>query len=427
MTPTRLTRAFSLLVVGQLAACASFGAARVEGAGPTAGSSGVADSSSVGEHGFDSGFDSPATTPPAAPLSSSAPAASMAPAAPPPAASVAPNATAKTMPTATLAITAVGDVQLGRAWPEAAADLPPDGPYTLLAHVRDFLAAGDLTFGNLETALADRGDSYKCGKHSKACYAFRAPAAYAKALADIGFAVVSSANNHAGDFGPEGRAATRAALDEAGIAHSGVKGELASLERQGRRIGVLAFAFGDGMNRVQDLDAARELVAAARRDHDIVIVSMHVGAEGTNATHVTRAREIFMGEDRGNAYAFAHAVVDAGADLVIGHGPHVLRGMELYKGHLIAYSLGNFCAWRSFSLAGPLAITGILQVSLANDGTLATAKLTPFTLEGAGVPTPDPRSQAIKLVRDLSLADFGNALLDANGSYASAVMTAKAP
>jgi poly-gamma-glutamate capsule biosynthesis protein CapA/YwtB (metallophosphatase superfamily) len=319
----------------------------------------------------------------------------------------------------------VGDVQLGRAWPESAADLPPDGPHTLLARVADLLSVGDFTFGNLETALADHGDSYKCGRHAKACYAFRAPSAYAQVLADSGFAVVSSANNHAGDFGAPGRAATRAALDAAHIAYAGVQGEVASFERQGLRIALIAFAFGDGMNRVQDVDKARELVTAARRDHDIVIVSMHVGAEGTAATHVTRAREVFMGEDRGNPYALAHAVVDAGADLVLGHGPHVLRGMELYHDRLIAYSLGNFCAWRSFSLSGALSVSGVLQVTLARDGTLAAARLLPVVLEDAGIPAPDPQARAIKAVRELSLADFGKSVLDERGTYSRAALASQ--
>jgi len=327
-------------------------------------------------------------------------------------------------PGPTLSLTAVGDVQLGRAWPEDKADLPPDGPRTLFAPVKDLLAQGDLTFGNLETALADTGASYKCGKASKACFAFRAPAGYAKQLAEAGFAVVSTANNHAGDFGLEGRESTRAALDAAGIAHSGVVGDIASLERQGLRIALIAFAFGSDMHRLQDLETARRLVAEARRQHDLVLVSVHAGAEGTAATHVTKTRELFMGEDRGDVYAFAHAVIDAGADLVLGHGPHVLRAMELYKGRLIAYSLGNFSAWRSFSLVGALAVSGVLRVSLAPNGVLLAAQLVPTTLQGAGVPTPDPDGRAIKAVRELSQADFGAPFLDEQGRWQPTAATA---
>lgn len=324
----------------------------------------------------------------------------------------------------TLSITAVGDVQLGRSWPEDKADLPPDGPRTLFAPVQDLLAQGDLTFGNLETALADTGASYKCGKASKACFAFRAPTRYAKQLAEAGFAVVSTANNHAGDFGLEGRESTRVALDAAGIAHSGVVGDVASLERQGLRIALVAFAYGSDMHRLQDLDTARRLVADLRRKHDLVLVSVHAGAEGTAATRVTKTRELFMGEDRGDVYAFAHAVIDAGADLVLGHGPHVLRAMELYKGRLIAYSLGNFCAWRSFSLVGALAVSGVLRISLAPNGVLLAAQLVPTTLQGAGIPTPDPEGRAIKAVRELSQVDFGAPFLDEQGRWERTAATA---
>jgi poly-gamma-glutamate capsule biosynthesis protein CapA/YwtB (metallophosphatase superfamily) len=329
-------------------------------------------------------------------------------------------------PGPTLSITAVGDVQLGRAWPEDKADLPPDGPRTLFASVKDVLAQGDLTFGNLETALADTGASYKCGKASKACFAFRAPAGYAKQLAEARFAVVSTANNHAGDFGLEGRESTRLALDAAGVAHSGVVGDIASLERQGLRIALIGFAFGSDMHRLQDLETARRLVADARRRHDLVLVSVHAGAEGVAATHVTKTRELFMGEDRGDVYAFAHAVIDAGADLVLGHGPHVLRAMELYKGRLIAYSLGNFSAWHSFSLVGALAVSGILQVTLAPNGVLLAARLVPTTLQGAGVPTPDPEGRAIKAVRELSQADFGAPFLNEQGRWERTAPTAAA-
>ena len=200
----------------------------------------------------------------------------------------------------------------------------------------------------------------------------------------------------------------------------GIVGDIASLERNGLRIAVIGFAFGSDMYRLQDIDAARTLIAETHRDHDIVIVSVHAGAEGTAATHLTKAREIFLGEDRGNIYAFAHAAVDAGADLVLGHGPHVLRAMELYRNHLIAYSLGNFCAWRSFSLVGPLAVGGILQVTLAADGGLLHAHLVPVTLEAEGIPTPDLSGRAVKEIRELSLTDLGAALLDDDGNYDAA-------
>jgi hypothetical protein len=104
---------------------------------------------------------------------------------------------------------------------------------------------------------------------------------------------------------------------------------------------------------------------------------------------------------------FAHAVVDAGADLVVGSGPHVLRGMEWYKRRLIAYSLGNFAGYKVFSLGGPLSTSGILRVTLRGDGKFETGRLVPTHLVGAGLPAIDPAEAAHGAVRTLSREDFG--------------------
>ena len=134
---------------------------------------------------------------------------------------------------------------------------------------------------------------------------------------------------------------------------------------------------------------------------------MHAGAEGTDHTHVIRGTETFLGENRGNSRAFTHAVVDAGADVVIGSGPHVLRGMEWYRGHLIAYSLGNFAGYKVFSLGGPLSLSGILRVTLRGNGGFDSATLVPTRLVGAGIPALDPAESAHGIVRTLSREDFG--------------------
>ncbi len=316
---------------------------------------------------------------------------------------------------ATITINAVGDVQLGRAWPEDKASLPPDGARTLLAEVSRELCEGDLTIGNLETALADSGESRKCKPGSKVCYAFRAPTAYAAELRALGFDVLTIANNHSGDFGEEGRSETQRALGEAGIATSGVLGDIATIEHEGLRVAVIGFGFGASMYSVHDLDGARALISELAKRHDLVVVTVHAGAEGTSATRVTKTRELFLGEDRGDIHAFARAVVDAGADLVLGHGPHVLRAMELYRDRLIAYSLGNFCAWRSFSLTGPLAVSVILRATLASTGELLEAELIPTRLVGEGLAVLDPEKRGIVAVRELSRTDFGEELFDREG------------
>ena len=121
-----------------------------------------------------------------------------------------------------------------------------------------------------------------------------------------------------------------------------------------------------------------------------------------------RGTERFLGENRGDPVRFAHAVVDAGADLVVGSGPHVLRGMEWYKQRLIAYSLGNFAGYDVFSLGGPLSTSGILRVTLDGAGRFEAGRLVPTHMVGAGLPALDPSEAAHGLVRTLSRQDFGS-------------------
>ncbi len=320
-------------------------------------------------------------------------------------------------PGPTVRINAVGDVQMGRAWPAERAQLPPDDAADLLMHVSEALSAPDITFGNLETALADDGDSNKCGPKSTKCFAFRVPTSYAKALKAAGFDVMSIANNHSGDFGIEGRASTMAALDAVGIKHAGVIGDIATMEHQGLKIALVGFSTGGGVYAVQDIETARRLVAMVDRDHDLVIVSFHGGAEGTSAAHVPKATEKFYGENRGDVYKFSRTLVDAGADLVLGHGPHLLRAMEIYRGRLIAYSLGNFSTWETFSLAFPLNISTILGVTMASNGVVTAIDAVPVVIEKPGRPRIDPEKRAIGILRQLSSEDMGAAVIDEDGKY----------
>ncbi len=314
-------------------------------------------------------------------------------------------------------LSAVGDIQLGAAWPEASAQLPPDNARGVLMRVAHLLHRPDITFGNLETVLADSGESTKCRRGSRNCYAFRVPTAYAGTLRDVGFDVVSANNNHAADFGEAGQLATVSALDAAQILHSGSVSGVASWETNGVRIAMIAFSTGDGPYRVQDIPTARRLVIEADRGHDLVIVSFHGGAEGGGAQRVPRAVERAYGENRGNVYAFSHAMVDAGADLVLGHGPHVLRGVEIYRGRFIAYSLGNFASWHGFNLTDALGLSAVLNVTIAVNGVVTEASIDPVYLEKPGIPTPDPQRRAVEIVRRLSRLDFGDSVFDASGRW----------
>lgn len=321
---------------------------------------------------------------------------------------------------APLTLNAVGDVNMGMAWPPERAALPPDDAKDLFTSVKPILQDADVTFGNLETVLADTGESTKCGKKSTRCYAFRVPTSFAGALKDAGFDVMSIANNHAGDFGPAGRKSTMAALDKVGLLHSGPIGDVASWEVNGHKLALVAFSFGADTYRIQEIDTGRKLVASLAKTHDIVIVSFHAGAEGKGAEHVIHGTERFLGEDRGDSRAFAHAMVDAGADLLLGSGPHLLRAMELYKGRLIAYSLGNFSSWEVFGLYHPNDLTAVLKIKLAPNGVALDAQLVPVLIEKPGKPVPDPEKRAIEIVRQLSKEDFGDPLLDESGHWSRA-------
>lgn len=266
---------------------------------------------------------------------------------------------------------------------------------------------GDVVFGNLEGTLTTRGYS-KCGSGSSNCFAFRAPPSYARVLRRAGFTVMNTANNHAYDYGSVGLADTIAALDQEGLKHTGRPGEIALLRAHGATVAFVGFASYPWSQSLTDIPAARALVRRADRVADVVVATMHAGAEGSDQNHVRPGPEYFLGEHRGDVYRFSHAVVDAGADLVIGHGPHVLRGMEFYRGRLIAYSLGNFLGYKTFNNSGVLAVSGILKVTLRSDGSYVRGSLVPVTLADRGLPQYDRAEAAHGVVRQLSKSDFGS-------------------
>jgi poly-gamma-glutamate capsule biosynthesis protein CapA/YwtB (metallophosphatase superfamily) len=309
-------------------------------------------------------------------------------------------------PNGTIRIRAVGDVMLGSAFPEG--HLPPDNGSHLLDAVAPLLKDADLTFANLEGPFCDlEAPSTKCKKNSgNSCFAFRTPTVWAQYLKDVGVDVGSTANNHAGDFGEACRRQTEKKLDELGILWSGPKDSVAYLTVNGKKIGLIAFYNSAATNDLNDFPSAKKIVSETKAKADIVILSFHGGAEGAKKNHVPKGTEMFMGENRGNLRKFTHLVIDAGADLVIGHGPHVLRGMEIYKNKLIAYSLGNFATYGRFSLGGPLAIAGVLEVTIDSKGDFEGGKFLSTKQIGKGVPQPDENEKGFQLLKELSESDF---------------------
>ena len=306
-------------------------------------------------------------------------------------------------------IAAGGDIMLGSPYPNASR-MPPNDGKNLLDAVAPLFKKADVAFANLEGPLIDSGNSAKCGASAgKTCFAFRMPTRYANYLKEAGINVMSLANNHAGDFGDSGRETTRKSLDALGIKHAGSDKEkfaMTFLEAKGKKVAVVAFAHNSLVPNVNDLDFARTLVEKAAKESDIVIVSFHGGAEGAVNAHVPQRKEIFLGEERGNLPAFARTVIDAGADVVIGHGPHVLRGMEIYRDRLIAYSLGNFVTYGWFPLVGATAESLVLDVNLAADGKFIDGKINPFVQRDRGILKADETKSSIRTIKSLSQSDF---------------------
>ena len=304
------------------------------------------------------------------------------------------------VPPGVVAIVATGDIVMG-----STPNLPPDGGRSFFSDVQTDLA-GDVVLGNLEGTLSSGGSS-KCSPSSTSCFAFQTPPSYARWLVRAGFTVMNLANNHAYDLGPEGLRETIDALDRVGLLYTGRPNQI-TVQKVGRiRVATVGFAPYPWAASLTDIAAAQKLVRAADRVSDVVVVTMHAGAEGRDRQHVRPGTERFLGENRGDSVRFTHAVVDAGADLVVGSGPHVLRGMEWYKGRLIAYSLGNFAGYDVFSLGGALSTSAILRVTLDGAGRFESGQLVPTHMVGAGMPALDPSEAAHGVVRTLSRADFG--------------------
>ncbi|MFC7530380.1 CapA family protein [Actinoplanes sp. GCM10030250] len=303
-----------------------------------------------------------------------------------------------------ITLSATGDIIMGSA-PNR---LPADAGNGFFDSVQEGLAS-DLVMGNLEQPLTGDTGTSKCGSPPRPnCFAFRSPPSYAAHLKDAGFQLLNTANNHSKDYGTQGYRNTVKALEEAGLAHTGAEDQITVVDVKGIKVAVVGFSPYAGANNLNDLEAAAAVVTEAKSQADLVVVQVHMGAEGSDKTHVKPGTELFFGENRGDPIKFSHTVVDAGADLVVGHGPHVLRGMEFYQGKLIAYSLGNFAGGgRTLSRSGDLKYAGILHVSLTKQGEYAGGRFLSTYLNSVGVPVRDDGDErGRKMVDRLSASDF---------------------
>jgi hypothetical protein len=277
----------------------------------------------------------------------------------------------------------------------------------------------DLAFVNLEGALYD-GDN-PTWKGCTHCYAFRSPTYYARFLSQLGVGAVSLANNHSADYGEEGTASTIAALDANRIGYFGLDRDGARVAEftlaNGTRAAMVSFAPVTGTLDINDPDAEARIVRELKKSFAIVVVSFHGGGEGNDFSHVSGAREYYHGEDRGNVVEFAHAAIDAGADIVIGQGPHVPRALEIYRGHLIAYSLGNFWTYGAIDTSAVRGAGPVLEAWLTPDGTIAGFTIHSTEQRDQGVPRLDAANDAEREMLALTKSDFPGtaAMLEAAG------------
>ena len=325
----------------------------------------------------------------------------------------------------TVVLMGVGDLMLGSNYPSTHL-LPPNGGKDILEEVAPVLKKADITFGNLEgVIMTDKGTPKQC-KNPAYCYVFKSPDSYIQNFVDAGFDLLSVANNHTGDFGEKGREHTARVLQQAGMRFAGHQTYPYTIfERNGIRYGFCAFAPNMGTVSLLKIEEAVLLIKMLNDSCDIVIVSMHAGAEGSKYNHITRKDEIFVGENRGNPYSFAHRAIDAGADIVWGHGPHVVRAVDLYKDRFIAYSLGNFATYGTINVNGISGYAPIIEVETDRSGKFIRGKIHSAIQHKAEGPRWDSSYRVAKEIRNLTQQDFPESSLSISESGDMAIRKGK--
>lgn len=311
----------------------------------------------------------------------------------------------------------VGDMMLGSDWPTPIMDdrVTPGGDAAAVVgpEIAALFRAGDVVFGNMEGTIHSSSENAKACGNPRVCFTFRSPPFHAEYLRRAGFTLISNANNHSRDFGETGRAATYRNLVGAGLAVSGGDSAEQRIGVQtlpdGTRFALVAFGHNPGLMQVTDLTRLAAVVREAGQRADVVIVSCHIGAEGSSRSQLTRATEMFLGENRGNPYAFGRAAVDAGADIVFCHGPHVPRAIEVYRGRFIAYSLGNFWTYGRFNLSGVSGLAPIADLRVGRDGALLSARIISAIQTRPGGPVIDPTGGAARRIAELTRQDLPEA------------------
>lgn len=307
----------------------------------------------------------------------------------------------------TYTIAMVGDMMVGTTFPVP--KLPRNNGENLFDDVRKLLIEADVAAGNLEGTICD--EEYECAKDSgEYVYAFRMQPSYVGLFEKAGFDFLSIANNHSHDFGMSGIRRTMELLDSVGIACAGVKRlcEKAVVERNGVKYGFCAFGHNWYCCNHKSEKEVQRILRSLRAEVDILIVSFHGGAEGKDQIHLPEDTEMYLGEDRGSLRKFAHLCIDEGADVVFGHGPHVCRAVEVYNGHFIAYSLGNFCTPMGINITGIMGHSPVIVVEVGRDGKLKKGKIHSYIQVRGKGPKIDFENRVAHAIQALTEEDFEN-------------------
>lgn len=271
----------------------------------------------------------------------------------------------------------------------------------------------DLMMGNFEGVVTDHTYS-KCKIESSNCFAFNGDAKFMNLLKNASFDVLNIANNHFNDFGEIGQEDTLNSIAQHGMTPTGMKNVITYVEKEGITVAVLGVSNYFWANSMESTKTLASLISEADQNADIVVVMFHGGGEGQKYAKTPIGIEWYLNENRGDLRTFARNAIDSGADIVVGSGPHVLRGIEKYKEKLIAYSLGNFASANSVSTLGTLKISALLEVNFKKDGSFVSGRIYPFEIDVYGIPHPDPKGIALYNINALSNEDFGDAGIRVN-------------
>ena len=307
-----------------------------------------------------------------------------------------------------------GDIMMGTTYPSV--QLPDNDGRDIFLDTKELTEAADIAVGNLEGAITDGGHCTK--GNGPNTYAFRMPTSYGHLLGEAGYDYLSLANNHANDFDTEGVEDTERVLEEQGIKFSGIEGrtESAVVERDGIRYGLCAFGHNSYTLKHKDLATVKRILDDLKKKSDVVVVSFHGGAEGRDKRHLPIGTEIFLGEDRGNLREFTHFCIDNGADVVFGHGPHVCRAMEVYKGKFIAYSLGNFCTPYGMSLTSISAYAPVVTIKIDRKGQFLEGKIHSFIQQKGVGPRKDNSDAVAREIKELTESDIQGSPIRIDGA-----------